>query len=75
MTDGDHEDLYVQHKVNVTKDDKDLLEFIDKYGQATIQLNTDERKNHVFIDDFDGNKKKIKTYLFFDQQQLRLIFY
>lgn len=75
VCDNDHDEPYVQHKVNVKKDDKDLLEYIDKYGQATIQLSSDEKKNHVFIDDFDGNKKKVKTYLFYDQQQLRLIFY
>ena len=61
--------------MKVAEDNIDLFQDVNEAGYGTIRLSPDDKRNYCMVDDFQGRKRKVKMYNFFESQQLRLISY
>lgn len=64
IMDINHQEPYIQYKKE-QRSGLNLMKRInaDKEDEKEwVKLVPKERQNHIFIDDFDGNKVKVKTY-------------
>lgn len=62
ITDLNHKEPYIQYKNEVGRPFQFMKSIADDEENQWVKLERRERYNHILIDDFEGNKVKVKTY-------------
>lgn len=66
VLDKDHDEPYCQCRFKSSEDTNNIIPIMGEDGYGILKLKPAEKRNYCLIDDFNGQKKKVKMFNFFD---------